>query len=64
MQYRTLNEIEEDLHKCAEYNRIRTPDATLRFCEDLRVNMLALIDHIKALRLETYQPPEETTDDR
>jgi hypothetical protein len=57
---RTLEQIEEDLNACREYNTIGTLQAAYRYMNDLRTNMLTLVKHVQAQRLET-QPaqPEE-----
>jgi len=52
---RTLEEIETDLQLCSEYLRIGTLQAAMRFCEDLRRDLLELTSHVKALRLETLE---------
>lgn len=58
MPDRTLNEIKKDLITCAEYNNVRTPQAAYRYMDDLRINMISLVELVKELRLEVDRSTE------
>jgi len=56
---RTLDEIEQDLHMCAEYVRMGTTQAALRAMNDIRADLLDLLQYIRALYIDN-QRHEET----
>jgi hypothetical protein len=47
---RTLDEIEKDLRACEEYGLHGTIQSAFRYMGDLRVNMLALVQHVQELK--------------
>lgn len=56
---RTLDQIEEDLHMCAEYRRIGTVQAALNGLEDIRRDMIDLVQQVRELQNSEGRIPRD-----